>query len=264
MTKRKARTGKARNGKTQTGKTQTGKTRTRPSQDAARLAQRLGRQATETVSDVLDVMGLPNQVLSAAIKPVTPGARLAGPAFCVRGRLLDPARPAPGGVAFEVDRHLTRGCIVVTMTGGYTGSAVIGGNVAAAYKARGCAGLLVEGAVRDVPEIRAARLPTFATHVTPRRPTGRWTVVEFGQPVALPGQGGGTVIVNPGDFILGDEDGAVVVPRSIAAEVIAAAEKLSRIEAKVVARIKRGADREATLRSVDRFGHIRKIVPGAD
>lgn len=229
---------------------------------AAGLVKRLRRQATETISDVLDVMGLPNQVLAAAIRPLAPGMRLAGPAFCVRGRAVDPAQPPPPAIPYEVDRQLTPGCIVVMATGGWTKSAVIGGNVALSYRKKGCAGLVVDGAVRDAGEIRALGLAAFATHVTPRRPTARWGVVEYGQPVSLPGQSGTDVIVHPGDMLLGDADGAVVIPAAVAAEVIAAAEKLERIEKQVIADIKRGTDRAAALKRADRYGHIRRLVPG--
>lgn len=230
---------------------------------ARALSRRLARQSTDTIADVLDIMGLGNQTLSEKLRPLVPGMRLAGPAFCVRGRPIDKSNPAPPGAPYEVDRNLTAGSIIVTATGGHTVSAVIGGNVVLSYKKRGCAGLVVDGAVRDSAEIRALRIPTFATHVTPRRPAGRWSVVEHGQPISMPGQSGSEVIVHPGDLILGDEDGVVVIPQAIAAEVLEAAEKLTRIEAKVVADIRRGRDREETLRAYDRFGHIRKIVPPA-
>jgi regulator of RNase E activity RraA len=78
--------------------------------DAAGLIKRLRRQTTETISDVLDVMGLPNQVLAATIRPLAPGMRLAGPAFCVRGRAIDAAHPAPADMPYTVDRQLTPGC----------------------------------------------------------------------------------------------------------------------------------------------------------
>ena len=225
------------------------------------LVRRLRRLTTEAVSDVLDVMGLPNQVLAATIRAAAPGMRLGGPAFCVRGRAVDPDHPAPAGIGFEVDRRLTPGCVVVTASGGFSGSAVIGGNTALAYKKRGCSGLLVDGAVRDFGEMRALGLAVFATHVTPRRQVGRWSVVEFGQTVALPAQGGGEVVIHPGDIVFGDADGVVAIPRAIAGEVIAAAEKLARIDAKLAADLKRGRDREAALKRHDRYGHIRKLVP---
>jgi regulator of RNase E activity RraA len=87
-------------------------------------------------------------------------------------------------------------------------------------------------------------------------------VVESGQPIVLPGQGGAEVIVHPGDMLLGDADGVVVIPGSIAAEVVAAAAKLERLEKRIVADIKRGIDREVALKRADRSGHIRKLVPG--
>ncbi|MBV8538417.1 MAG: hypothetical protein JO128_22660 [Alphaproteobacteria bacterium] len=226
------------------------------------LIRRLRRQSTDTLSDVLDVMGLPNQVLRAAIRPLAAGMAVAGPVFCVRGRAIDAAHPAPPGAPYEVDRALTPGCIVVVATGGHTTSACIGGNVVVSYRARGCVGLVVDGAVRDGAEMRALRLPIFATHVTPRRPAGRWSVVEHGMPISLPGQSGAEVVIHPGDVIVGDDDGVIVIPRAIAAEVLEAAETLARLDAKVAADIRRGRDREDALRKVDRFGHIRKYVSG--
>ena len=226
------------------------------------LIRRLRRQSTDTLSDVLDVMGLQNQVLRAAIRPLAPGMVVAGPVFCVRGRAIDAAHPAPASAPYEVDRHLAPGSVVVVATGGHTTSACVGGNVVVSYKARGCAGLVVDGAVRDGAEMRALRLPIFATHVTPRRPAGRWSVVEHGVPIALPGQSGAEVVIHPGDIIVGDDDGVIVIPRAIAGEVLKAAETLARLDAKVAADIRRGRDREEALRKVDRFGHIRKYVPG--
>src|SRR4051812_47495456 len=77
--------------------------RSKPAGGAKQLIRRLQRLSTETVSDVLDVMGLANQVLSAAIRPLASGMRVAGPAFCVRGHAIDEAHPAPAGATFEVD-----------------------------------------------------------------------------------------------------------------------------------------------------------------
>jgi 4-hydroxy-4-methyl-2-oxoglutarate aldolase len=232
------------------------KTRANPT---AALVRRLSRHASETISDVLDVMGLPEQTLSAAIKPITPGQRVIGPAFCVRGQAIDAAHP-PATRQYDVDRQLTPGCVVVMSSGGYSGSALIGGNIAAAYRKRGCVGLVLSGAVRDPQEVKSF-LPTFATHVTPRRPGGRWNVVAFDEPIALPGQGSSDVIVHPGDLVLGDASGVVVIPQAIAGTVLDAADKLVPLEKKVLADIKRGRDREQALKAHNRYGHIKRVVP---
>lgn len=234
--------------------------KTTPAITGAALIRRLQRQASETISDVLDVMGLPNQVLTAAIRPIPPVKTIAGPAFCVRGRAVTPDNPAPAGTQFEVDRQLKPGMVVVMATGGHTSSAVAGGNVAASYRKRGCAGLVLQGAIRDAAEIRSF-LPVFCTHVTPKRPGGRFSVVAYGEPIELPGQGPEPVIVHPGDLIVADADGAVVIPQTVALEVVEAAEKLVKMEARVLADIKRGKDREAALKAHDRYGHIRRLVP---
>lgn len=234
--------------------------RKKPAVTGTALVRRLQRQATETISDVLDVMGLTNQVLSASIRPLPPVRRIAGPALCVRGRPIGPDNPAPAGAPFEVDRQIRPGVVVVMATGGYAGSAVIGGNVAASYKKRGCAGLVAHGLIRDAAEFRSF-LPVFCTGVTPRRPGGRWSTVAHGEPIELPGQGPEPVIVHPGDLVLADADGVVVVPQAIAVEVVEAAETLVKVETKVLADIRRGRDREAALKAHDRYAHIRRIVP---
>ena len=234
------------------------KSKKRPSSDAG-LLKRLRRHASETLSDVLDIMGLPNQVLAAAIRPIVPGTRVVGPAFCVMGRKLEPGQ-APLTAQYAVDRALTPGCVVVMATGGHRASAIIGGNIAAAYSQRGAVGVVIDGALRDPWEIRHV-LPAFATHVSPRRPGGRWTVTGFGEPIAMPGQGDDAVIIHPGDLILGDASGVVVIPQAIAAQVIEAADKLVPKEKKALAAIRRGLDREQALNSADRYGHIRKLVP---
>jgi 4-hydroxy-4-methyl-2-oxoglutarate aldolase len=223
------------------------------------LVRRLGRHASETISDVLDVMGLPEQVLAAVIKPIAPGLRVAGPAFCVRGQAIDAAHP-PASRQYDVDRSLSPGCVVVMASGGYSGSALVGGNIAASYRKRGCAGLVLDGAVRDPQEVKSF-VPTFATHVTPRRPGGRWNVVAFGEPISMPGQGNTEVIVHPGDLILGDASGVVVIPSALADAVLDAADRLVPREKKVLADIKRGRDREQALKTHDRYGHIKRVVP---
>lgn len=235
------------------------KTAQKRSDPTAGLVRRLKKHASETISDVLDVMGLPEQVLAASIRPIAPGLKLAGPAFCVHGQAIDVAHPAVT-IQHEVDRHITPGCIVIMASGGYTRSALIGGNIAASYRKRGCAGLVLHGAVRDPQEVRAF-LPAFATHVSPRRPGGRWNVIAYGAPVAMPGQGDSEVIVHPGDFILGDASGVVVIPQAIAAAVLDAADRLVPLEKKVLADIKRGRDREQALKAHNRYGHIKRIVP---
>jgi 4-hydroxy-4-methyl-2-oxoglutarate aldolase len=238
-----------------------GKTAGRPGA-ATLLAKRLRRLSSETVSDVLDVMGLTNQVLAAALQPLRPGMRLAGPAFCVRGQAIDASRPVPADVAFEVERRVTPGCIVMTATGGWRGSAVIDGHIALAYRKKGCAGFVVDGGMRYATEIRTLGLPGFATHVTPLRSTNRWSAVEFGQAIAMPGQNGAAVVIHPGDLILGDDAGVISIPGAVAADVIAATEKLVRLEKRAFADIKRGMDREAALKRTDRHGHIRKLIQG--
>ena len=120
--------------------------------------------------------------------------------------------------------------------------------------------MIVDGAVRDVEEIRQLGLPTYARAVTPVNGSRRWGLVEMGKPIVLPGQGGGPLPVTPGDLILGDADGVVVVPRSAARSIIEDAETLQRIERTIGEELRRGDARAAVFKRNPRFGHVRRAT----
>lgn len=83
---------------------------------------------------------------------------------------------------------------------------------------RGCAGMVTDGAVRDVAQIVELGFPTFAAGTTPRDIHGRYEIVAHQVPVMIAG-----VRIEPGDLIAGDVDGVVVVPMAVEDEVVAAA-----------------------------------------
>ena len=74
----------------------------------------------------------------------------------------------------------------------------------------------------------------------------------------LPGQTSATVVINPGDFVVGDYDGVVVVPREVAEEVATAAEKTEALEHRIKDELLAGEDREKVYKRNDRYAHIAK------
>jgi 4-hydroxy-4-methyl-2-oxoglutarate aldolase len=160
---------------------------------------------------VLDHLGK-HGGMSADVKPVWSGARLCGPAVTclgpdwrIRAMAADLAEP---------------GDVIVLAAGGTSGQACFGDMTATRWQAKGIEGVVIDGASRDVAGIRALAFPVFARAVTPRNyhyPAG----ADHGA-VNVPVACGGTLI-EPGDIILGDDDGVVVVPRGMAAEIAAAA-----------------------------------------
>lgn len=107
------------------------------------------------------------------------------------------------------------GDVIVATAHGVTERATLGGAVAMHMVNRGVSGLIVDGAIRDVAEFRELGLPIMARAITPRSGT---TIAGWGD-VNVPIACGGAV-VNPGDIVVGDEEGLVIVPRRSAAAII--------------------------------------------
>lgn len=113
--------------------------------------------------------------------------------------------------------------------------------------------------MRDAAEIRELGLATWCRGVTPVNGSRRWSLVEIGHPIQLAGAGGASFAISPGDYVVGDADGVVVVP-AFAESVVADAEELARIEGKIADEMGAGADRGETFRRNPRFGHVRGLV----
>jgi regulator of RNase E activity RraA len=101
----------------------------------------------------------------------------------------------------------------------------MGDNMATRARARGVAGVIVDGALRDLADVRAMGLPVYARTAVCRTAAGRMLTLGLDTPVVC-----GGVWIRPGDVVVGDEDGVVVVPRGRASEVAALAEELEKKE----------------------------------
>lgn len=222
---------------------------------------RLAKLETAVVSDVLDEMGYPGQVLSPALKPLDPTRRMAGRALCARGETRMTTMPAADKLPniYEIERRMGPGMVSVVDAGGNDVGAILGGFVAISYKNAGGAGIVTNGGVRDSREIVELGLPTYCRFVTPINGSRRFAIVEVGQPVAMPGIGGATIIVRPDDYLLGDGDGAIVIPQEIIDPVLEASEKLDAIERTITEGIRKGGTREQLFPLHPRFKHIPKL-----
>jgi len=234
------------------------------SEDIAVLSERLGRLQTDTVGDVLDEMGFRHQILTIEIHPIAPSMKVAGPAFCIRGRTspgstVQASRggPKPG---YEMFRHMYPGCVAVLDTGGHYLGAPWGENTAISAQVRGCIGVIIDGGTRDAAELGDMNFPTFARFPSAVRVEGRWTHVTFEEPIVLPGQTCKEVIVRPGDFILADIDGVVVIPKTHIVQVIEAAEEVTHIEERMREELRKGVDREEVYKRHDRYAHIKPLA----
>lgn len=180
--------------------------------------------ATSSASDCLNRA----QSMAGAIKPLALGTRLAGPARTVAAMVGD------NGMVHHAIAAALPGDILVIDAGGVADIAVFGEVMARAALAKGVAGVVVDGAVRDSAALRGLGLAVFCRSAVPRGPQKGWGGTLDG-PVAV-----GGVAVRPGDLVLGDDDGVVVVPAAQLARVKAAALALAEREAVTVAAIESG------------------------
>ena len=168
------------------------------------------------ISDALDSLGLRHQCLGWDIRPMTPGADLVGRAFTVSCVPVDAVPDVPYQGLLKALDQLGPGDIYVTTTRRSDEVAMWGELLSTAARAAGAVGALTDGLVRDTARVRALDFPVFARGTTPLDINGRFEVTGTGDELSLDG-----VAIAPGDLIVGDIDGVVVVPRSIESDVLA-------------------------------------------
>ena len=186
----------------------------------------LGRFETPDISDLMNRL----YTMVADIRPQTgPTLQILGTAVTVKTypgdnlmvhKALDVAKP---------------GDVIVVDTGGARRTAVLGDLVATKARHRGIAGFVVDGLVRDLPGILGLKdLPVYSRGITPVGPLHRGPG-EINYPVAV-----GGIVVQPGDVIVGDLNGVVVVPRESAADLVERLEAHAESSAAYTAAVARG------------------------
>lgn len=175
--------------------------------------------------------------VSPAIRSMVDGMRMAGPAFTVK------TMPGDNLVVFRAIEEAPPGSVIVIDGGGSERSTIWGGSSTLAAYTKGLAGCVTNAAVRDLAEIRELRFPVFAPCAAVRG-TSKSHPGWIGLTIAI-----GDAVVRPGDIILGDEDGLLVVPAEKAAEIATSALAKRRDEEARDARIRSGE----ALRSIFRF-----------
>lgn len=207
---------------------------------------------TANVADVLDEMGFLDQGLAADFVPYpADSSKLAGWAYTIRGQ------HSPFGLGGDAEKMqacagLEEGDISV-WSGDGEGICYFGELIAIGMQERGCAGALVDGGIRDVRWIGERKFPVFARYRTPIQSITRWKVNGSQVPVFMRGATVSRVKVEPGDFILADEDGAIVIPASVVVEVLEKAEDLTRKEVEIRESLDSGM---SLAEALARFGHV--------
>lgn len=190
---------------------------------------------TSDLSDALDSMGLQERhVMDPRMRPLFPGIRFAGIARTMAyDRIDEPLEPmsydefaerqyAPGpeGLWREAGPYGAPDEVLVIDAKG-TIAGILGSNNTLQARVKGTVGFVIDGVCRDSYEATIQGTPMFCTVRSPAHPMGRIRAVSDGEPIVCAG-----VEVAQGDLIVGDDDGVVVVPQDVAAEVVERAVKI--------------------------------------
>lgn len=184
------------------------------------LVDRLAGLYSAVVSDTLDRLGIRGNTMALRIRPLYAHARVAGFAATVHCVEVD-APPADRedwykGELEAVDALEPGDVMVVsTCSGCYWGELL-----ATASRFRGARGIVADAYTRDTLALIEMAFPTFVAGISPEDSLGRIDVDEIGIPI-----GCGGVTVHPGDLVLADHDGVVVVPSAVAEQVVTLAEE---------------------------------------
>lgn len=190
------------------------------------LLELAGRLGAATLHEAAGRIG----ALPSTIKPVDPAMRLAGPAFTV-------VVPAFDNLWIHRAIYQARpGDILVVGTSDGVEAGYWGDVMNAAAEQRGLGGLVIDGGVRDTAGLAEAGFPIFSNGVCIRGTIKGFDVPSrLQQPLAI-----GNVVIQPGDLVVGDRDGVVVLPAARAAEAVQAALRREEDEAAKIARIRAG------------------------
>lgn len=204
-----------------------------------RRAQELIASGSANVSDALRQLGRYFQAMDGGIRPIAPGMKLAGPAYTVRcypgatwamERAMESARP---------------GEVLVADGAGAADLILMGGLMGRRMHARGLAGAVVDGAVRDTDQLAAIGFNVFSRHVCPR--AGTYAEIGEQQTIVCCGR----LPVRPGDWIVADADGVTVIPVELLDEAIARAAAIHAREARIDEHLRQGLSLADAARLAD-------------
>lgn len=185
-------------------------------------------------------------VMHSYLKPLTNSTRFVGPALTVR---LEPGNQVDCLDALAVAQS---GDVIVVDAAGETETSIWGGLMSGLCQMKGVVGAVVDGAIRDTDETRDLGFFIFSKAIVPRSThtpySGRMEPIEINIPIQCAG-----VLVSPGDLVLGDEIGVVVIPLENAAEILQKAQQQAEKEELTRAKIRQGKTVEQLLAEFGRL-----------
>ncbi len=212
------------------------------SSPVADIRERYLKVHVAAVNDVLRLQyGLLNRSLPSDYRPLQEGMRLAGVAFTVKGM---PCLKTTGEMQQRVDmlEALPAESVSVWDCTGDTVTAQWGEVMTMAAIKQGCRGAVVNG-VRDIDRILPQNFPVFHRYRTSSGMLGRFRIVDYNIDIQI-----GEVIVAPGDFIVGDADGVLAIPKDMVVDVLEKAELVIRNEVEIKKWVEQGMQPHEVVR----------------
>ena len=214
------------------------------------LIEGFRKSTVASVADAVDQVVGKRGFLSHEFRPRVPGA-FVGRAQTAVLRATTPEKATPAlSTKFSVEMidNAQPGDVGIIIIEGSLDVAAMGGLMGTAAKARGMAGMILDGAVRDIAELRALNLPVVSRSVSPASSVSRWASVARNIDVDC-----GGVKIRPGDIIVAGEDGVVAVPKDQAAAVLKRSQEIDDRESKMVPFIKQF---RSLGKAVEKFNRI--------
>lgn len=208
---------------------------------------------TAVISDVLDEMGYLPPVLDNSLMPILgPGMLFIGPAYTITGESHRWSGSGDRAKLAAIDA-MVPGVVPVWAGNNIKGVCCFGDLLAEAMKARGCAGVVVDGGVRDLAYLKSLDLPMMVRYRTPAQAIGRWRVSDSQVPIRVRGALEDWVEVTPGDIVVADDDGVIVLAADLADEVAAQVVKWAEKDSRAREDIREGTP---LLEALEKYGHL--------
>lgn len=217
------------------------------------IVERLLKLDTCAVSDGMDRLGLMGATYG--VRPMWPCPKIVGRAVTMKIKPvgLDKAKQHLGTLPIDAAQP---GDVIVIDNGGRPDTSCWGGLLALAAKTKGISGVVIDGACRDIDESRDVGFPVYARGAVPMTARGRVTQETYNQEIEFAG-----VQVHPGDLVIADGSGVVIIPRSKEEEIVRAAEAVAAMEARMAEGIRQGM---SVLEVLEKLGYEQMLDKNKD
>ena len=217
------------------------------------IVERLLKLDTCAVSDGMDRLGLMGATYG--VRPMWPCPKIVGRAVTMKIKPvgLDKAKQHLGTLPIDAAQP---GDVIVIDNGGRPDTSCWGGLLALAAKTKGISGVVIDGACRDIDESRDVGFPVYARGTVPMTARGRVMQETYNQEIEFAG-----VQVHPGDLVIADGSGVVVIPRSKEEEIVRAAEAVAATEARMAEGIRQGM---SVLEVLEKLGYEQMLDKNKD